>query len=73
MSREHERFRCNNKQMHRCSEHQTIRDAMKHTSALQKADGQQTSRNQRSAYEKNHGEILKKILLKFEEHAVPTI
>jgi hypothetical protein len=58
--------------INRCTDVQNIRDATKQTSALQKADGQQASRNQKSAYEKNHGEIPKKILLKFEEHAVPT-
>jgi hypothetical protein len=52
---------------HRHSEHQTIRETTRQISALQKADRQQGSRNQRKAIQKIHRKIPKKILPKIEE------
>jgi hypothetical protein len=47
-----------------CSEH--------HEADVSIMDSTGPAEYQMSAYEKTHGKIPKKILLKFEEHAVPT-
>jgi len=54
--------------INRCTEHHRCNEADVSVTA-----SRSSAQHQMSAYGKIHGKIPKKILLKFEEHAVPTI